>query len=43
MTNNNQIIYLDVKTEDIPTCYKLLKKYNLVEQILKQIQQGEPK
>jgi hypothetical protein len=37
MTTNKQRIYLNVKTEDIVDCYKLFKKYNLVEQIIKQL------
>lgn len=43
MTTNNQIIYLNVKTEDIATCYRLFKKYNLVEQITNQLKTGETK
>ena len=43
MTENKRIIYIDVATEDIATCYKLFKKYNLVEQITNQLKTGETK
>lgn len=41
MTENKRIIYIDVATEDIATCYKLFKKYNLVEQIVEQLNPKE--
>ena len=41
MITNNRIIYLNVKTEDIATCYKFFKKYNLVEQIIEQLNPKE--
>jgi hypothetical protein len=41
MTTNKNTIYLDVKTEDICSCYKLFKNNNLLEQIISQYEKRQ--